>query len=78
MLISWFGHPLRHKKGYTKKDILQHSEFTLTLSNEFSIDELMERMNSLEKLRDDLGTNVQESLAIEVSFLRAFASNQNV
>ena len=78
MLISWFGDALRHKKGYTKLDLLQHSEFTLTLSNEFSIDELMERMNSLEKLRDDLGTNVQESLAIEVSFLRAFAGNQNV
>ena len=78
VLISWFGDALRHKKGYTKLDLLQHSEFTLTLSNEFSIDELMERMNSLEKLRDDLGTNVQESLAIEVSFLRAFASNQNV
>ncbi|MEE2809081.1 MAG: hypothetical protein VYB73_07190 [Verrucomicrobiota bacterium] len=78
VLISWFGDALRHKKGYTRLDFSQHSEFTSSLSSGFSVDELMERMGSIEKLRDDLGTNVQESLAIEVSFLRAFANNQTV
>ena len=76
MLISWFGDALRHKKRYTRLDFSQQSEFTLDLSKRFSADELMKRIKSLERLRDDLGTNVQESLAIEVSFLEAFANNQ--
>ncbi len=76
VLISWFGDALRHKKRYTRLDFSQQSEFTLDLSKRFSADELMKRIKSLERLRDDLGTNVQESLAIEVSFLEAFANNQ--
>ena len=76
VLISWFGDALRHKKRYTRLDFSQQSEFTLDLSKGFSADELMKRIKSLERLRDDLGTNVQESLAIEVSFLEAFANNQ--
>tara|TARA_B110001454_G_scaffold200430_1_gene206050 strand:- start:24 stop:1007 length:984 start_codon:yes stop_codon:yes gene_type:complete len=76
VLISWFGDALRHKKGYTRLDFSQQSEFTLSLSKGFSTDELMKKMRFLERLRDDLGTNVQESLAIEVSFLEVFANNQ--
>ncbi len=76
VLISWFGDALRHKKGYARLDFSRHSEFTLNLSKGASSDELMKKMSSLERLRDDLGTNVQESLAIEVSFLEVFANNK--
>ena len=76
VLISWFGDALRHKKGYARLDFSRYSEFTLNLSKGASSDELMKKMSSLERLRDDLGTNVQESLAIEVSFLEVFANNK--
>jgi DNA polymerase-3 subunit delta' len=56
---------------------LDHPEFagiTATLARRFTAAELLQKTTALERLRDNLGRNVQEQLAIEVGFLKAFAA----
>jgi hypothetical protein len=40
----------------------------------FSPAELLRRIEALEQLRNHLGTNVNEALALDVAFLDAFGS----
>jgi DNA polymerase III subunit delta' len=55
---------------------LDHSDFaddTAALAVRFTAAELLRKATALEALRENLNRNVQEQLAIEVAFLKAFA-----
>ena len=72
ILVAWFGDSLRQQAGYDKLSLPEDANYTRQLAESVPADELSRRMSSLEKLRDDLATNVQEALAIEVAFVEAF------
>jgi hypothetical protein len=55
-----------------QRDIPPAKQETATLANRFSTVEILRRISSLEELRDHLGRNIQEGLAIEVAFLSIF------
>ncbi len=72
ILVAWFGDSLRQQAGYDKLDLPEDADYTRQLAESVPAKELNRRMSSVEKLRDDLATNVQEALAIEVAFVEAF------
>lgn len=74
ILVAWFGDALRQQNGYGRLDLPHDAAATAALSQALSTTQLAKRMEAVERLRDDLATNVQESLAIEVAFIEAFAS----
>jgi hypothetical protein len=45
---------------------------TAALAKRFTTAEILERIRRLEQLRDHLGRNIQEALALEVAFLEIF------
>jgi hypothetical protein len=47
---------------------------TAALATRFDSAEILKRIRSLEELRDHLGRNVHEALAIEVAFLTIFTA----
>ncbi len=72
-LIVWFGDALRQQHGAPQLDLPDYAAATAALAAQFGVEELTRRLAGVERLRDDLGTNVNESLALEAGFLRAFA-----
>ena len=75
VLISWSGDALRQKQDIKELDFPEHSQNTKLLGESLTTEDLLNRISALEELRSDLGTNVQEALAIEVGFINAFANN---
>jgi DNA polymerase III subunit delta' len=72
-LFVWWTDVLRASNDVAQRDIPAAKQETATLANRFSPAEILRRIRSLEELRDHLGRNIQESLAIEVAFLAIFA-----
>ncbi len=72
-LMQWWADILRHQHGSARLDLPAHRETTARLAARFPPADLLRRIAAIESLRDLLGTNVQEALALETSFLRAFA-----
>jgi DNA polymerase-3 subunit delta' len=72
---QWLADALRHQHG---APALEHADFhqaTAALAQQFSTAELLRRAAALAELREQLAsTNVQEQLALECGFLRAFGS----
>lgn len=71
-LFGWWTDVLRANNHVAQRDILAAKQETATLANRFSTAEILRRIRLLEELRDHLGRNIQESLAIEVAFLAIF------
>lgn len=71
-LISWFGDALRHRQGVRHLDLPDYSEATAALAGRSSLEDLIRRLAAVEELRSHLGTNANETLALDVAFLRAF------
>ena len=74
VLVAWFGDSLRQQSGYSRLDLPEDVVATQLLAQSVPAAELSRRMTAVEKLRDDLATNVQEALAIEVAFMEAFGA----
>ncbi len=73
-LFAWWTDALRASNDVAQRDIPTAKQETATLANRFSTAEILWRIRLLEELRDHLGRNVQESLAIEVAFLTIFTA----
>lgn len=71
-LFAWWTDVLRANNDVAQRDIPAAKQETATLAKRFSTAEILRRIRSLEELRDYLGRNIQESLAIEVAFLAIF------
>jgi hypothetical protein len=54
----------------------EYRDFTRRMSERWPAADLLQRMRGLEQLQDHLARNVQEALAIEAGFLRAFGPLQ--
>lgn len=73
VLMQWWADILRHQQGFDRLDLTAHRETTARLAGRFTPPDLLRRITAIEQFRELLGTNVQETLAIETSFLAAFA-----
>ena len=71
-LFAWWTDVLRACNAVAQRDIKAAKQETDMLASRFSTTEILRRIRSLEELRDHLGRNIHESLAIEVAFLAIF------
>jgi DNA polymerase-3 subunit delta' len=71
-LFAWWTDVLRASNDVSQRDIPAAKQETTTLATRFGTAEILRRIRSLEELRDHLGRNIHESLAIEVAFLAIF------
>lgn len=73
LLLAWIGDAARHQAGSAHLDLPDHRAATAELAGRWSAAELNKRLGALHRLDQFLRTNVNESLALEVSFIAAFA-----
>jgi DNA polymerase-3 subunit delta' len=73
-LFAWWTDVLRANNGVAQRDMPGAKQETAALARRFGTAGILRRIRSLEELRDHLGRNVHESLAIEVAFLTIFTS----
>jgi DNA polymerase-3 subunit delta' len=72
-LFAWWTDVLRAGNGVAQRDLPHAKQATAALATRFSTAEILHRIRRVEELRDHLGRNVHEALAIEVAFLTIFA-----
>ena len=58
----------------TQRDLAHAKKETAALAARFSSAEILKRIRCIEELRDCLGRNIHEALAIEVAFLTIFTA----
>ena len=73
-LFTWWTDVLRASNGVTQRDLAHAKKETAALAARFSTAEILKRVCRLEQLRDHLGRNIHEALAIEVAFLTMFTT----
>ncbi len=71
-LKEWLGDVVRHQQGVANLDLPTYREKTAAAAERTSVADLLRRIGAIESLEDQLGRNVQENLAVEVAFLKAF------
>ena len=72
MLFLWWADVLRANTGVKQRELSSARKQTEILAQKLKTSEILRRIRRLEELRDHLGRNIQEALAIEVSFLSVF------
>lgn len=72
LLLSWMGDIIRHKVGGEHLDLPAYAAATRAVADKLTLDEAQRRLRMLTKLEGYLHTNVNENLALEVSFIQAF------
>jgi DNA polymerase-3 subunit delta' len=73
-LFACWTDALRASNGVPQRNLPRAREETAALATRFSTAEILKRIRCLEELRDNLGRNIHEVLAIEVAFLRIFGA----
>ncbi|MEY2520279.1 MAG: polymerase subunit delta [Verrucomicrobiota bacterium] len=71
-LFLWWSDVLRASTGIARRELPSASAQTQLLGQKLSTAEILRRIRRLEEMRDHLGRNIQEALAIEVAFLTVF------
>ena len=73
MLFLWWGDVLRASTGVDGRELpaATHTA-TEAMARRLTTPEILRRVRRLEELRDHLGRNIQEALALEVAFLHVF------
>jgi DNA polymerase III subunit delta' len=71
-LFAWWTDVLRANNGVAQRDMPDAKQETAALARRFGVAEILKRVRLLEELRDHLGRNIHEGLAIEVAFLAIF------
>ena len=74
ILFQWWTEVLRAGKEIERRDLPKAIRETAAVAKRLTTNEVLRRIRRLELLRDHLGRNIQEPLAIEVAFLRIFGS----
>jgi DNA polymerase III subunit delta' len=72
ILFAWWTDVLRSNTAVAQRDLPAAKQETAALARRFGNTEIFKRIRLLEELRDHLGRNIHESLAIEVAFLAIF------
>jgi DNA polymerase-3 subunit delta' len=73
-LFAWWTDVLRANTAVAQRDLPAAKQETAALARRFGNTGILKRIGVLEELRDHLGRNIQESLAIEVAFLAIFVA----
>ena len=73
MLYVFWSDVLRANTGVPKKELPAAQVETSALASRLHTAEILRRLRRIEELRDHLGRNIQEALALEVALLRIFA-----
>ena len=73
-LFAWWTDVLRANNSVAQRDLPYARKETAALATRFNTAEVLKRIRSLEELRDHLGRNIHEALAIEVAFLTIFTA----
>jgi DNA polymerase III subunit delta' len=71
-LFLWWGDILRASTGIATRELAAARASTEAIARRLTTPEILRRIRRLEELRDHLGRNIQEALAIEVAFLNIF------
>ena len=71
-LFLWWGDILRASTGIATRELATARATTEAIARRLTAPEILRRIRRLEELRDHLGRNIQEALAIEVAFLNIF------
>jgi hypothetical protein len=71
-LFQWWSDVLRANGRLSIRDLPTAKKETAELGKRFTAAQILRRIRRLEDLRDHLGRNIQEALAIEVAFLEIF------
>ena len=71
-MIESLGDALRTKHGSPFLDLTDYRASAVILAGHLSSAELLKRLDALQSLMESFSRNVQESLAVEVAFLKAF------
>jgi len=74
ILFGWWSDVLRASSSVDHRDLPGVKEETAAVAKRFTTVEVLRRIRRLEELRDHLGRNIQEALAIEAAFLEIFRS----
>jgi DNA polymerase III gamma/tau subunit len=72
-LYVFWSDILRSKTGVAKKELPGAQAATSELASRLDTAEILRRLRRIEELRDHLGRNIQEALALETAFLRILA-----
>jgi predicted secreted Zn-dependent protease len=72
-LLQWWSDILRANRGLAVRDLPTAKKETAEVAKRLTAAQILRRIRRLEDLRDHLGRNIQEALAIEVAFLEIFA-----
>jgi DNA polymerase-3 subunit delta' len=72
ILFLWWSDVLRANTGVDRRELPGAKRETEALSARLKTPEILRRIRRLEELRDHLGRNIQEALAVEVAFLSVF------
>jgi DNA polymerase-3 subunit delta' len=71
-LFAWWSDVLRAKTGVARAELPAARKQTTALAQKLSTTEILRRVRRVEQLREILGRNIQEALAIEIAFLNIF------
>jgi DNA polymerase-3 subunit delta' len=71
-LVAWWADVLRQQQGAAGLDLPDYAAQTGELARVLTPHEALKRLAALEAMRENLGRNIKEDLAIEAAFLRAF------
>ena len=72
ILFLWWSDVLRANTGIARRELPRAKKQTEALASRLKTPDILSRIRRLEELRDHLGRNIQEALAIEVAFLSVF------
>lgn len=75
-LLEWWADVARQLSQSEHLDFPERSEQTAPIAQRFTVAEVLQKISVLEELRENLNRTVNEQLAIEVAFLKAFSSAQ--
>lgn len=73
-LYIWWSDVLRARSGVERVALEDFRAATAAIADRLTTPEVLRRLRRVEELRDHLGRNIQEALALEVAFLNIFAS----
>lgn len=74
ILYTWWSDVLRAKNGIARSELPAARKHTAAIAERLTTPEILRRIRRAEELRDHLGRNIQEALALEVAFLALYAA----
>jgi DNA polymerase III subunit delta' len=72
VIFRWWSDVLRASTGVARRELPVAAGETAAIAAKLTTPDILRRLRRIEELRDQLGRNIQEALALEVAFLSVF------